>query len=42
MMLLWQILLPLVGVALIFPLSDRFAKPIAFGFSLGGVVMAPE
>ncbi len=40
MMLLWQILLPLVGVALIFPLSDRFAKNIAFAFSLGGVVLA--
>ncbi len=39
-LLVWQILLPLVGVLVLFPLSERLARPIAIAVSLAGVVLA--
>ncbi len=39
-LLVWHILLPVVGVAVMFPLTERLARPLAFAFSLGGVVLS--
>lgn len=39
-LLVWQVLLPLLGVGLVFPLTERLARPIAFGVSLVGVALA--
>ena len=39
-LLVWHVLLPLLGVGILFPLTERLARPIAFAVSLGGVALA--